>query len=326
MGFDYDEKNLNYWGVPVEDEAYPTEQEKGRQHVTVLLIGRSGSGKTALAKSILEAYGWDYDDDDDVVYALNDRSDTCPYQKITWPQLDQISDCALVVEDLIKCSKAQVKQLQELLNFNARHKNIGPVILVAHTLTGNNIYTLLPSFHFVYIAAIRASRVALTQLMITLGFEPEERKTYQQVLKNCSEKFCHLKIDMDTHEVIVTKAGQKAELAKENEDKKVKAARKPNLATTASKYLSDLPEGKKALLLFDMVHPKIPKGKLDPAYLTVQLKNERGEEVILSLIDYLAALTAADGDAEPALLKFHSYLKSKGVKLPRAYVANKKFW
>ena len=69
------------------------------------IIGRSGTGKSNLVRNLLQQY----QDFDKVVYMLNDRSRDCPYTKIQWHQLQEISNCILVVEDVMTATNKQYR-------------------------------------------------------------------------------------------------------------------------------------------------------------------------------------------------------------------------
>ena len=71
----------------------------------LLIIGKSKTGKSNLVRNLLQQY----QEFDKVVYMLNDRSKNCPYTKIQWHQLQEISNCALVVEDVMTATNKQYR-------------------------------------------------------------------------------------------------------------------------------------------------------------------------------------------------------------------------
>jgi hypothetical protein len=310
-----------------EEEVVTAAEDPPRRQVAILLVGRSGSGKSVMCKALLEAFAPALErGQEEVVYAVNDRTRDCPYRRINWEQLPQVANCSLVVEDIIGASNREVKLLQEVLNFAQHHRQVSPVVMVAHTVTGNNIYRLIPSFHFIYISAVPSSINSLSRVLNHYGFEKEAKARHLALLKSCKEQFCHLQLDVDAGTVELTRAGQKEGLNKKEAEGRAKAAKKSALRATAERYLEDLAQPKKALLLFDHIIPKIPRGKFDAQFLTVSLRNAGGEQVVVSLIDYLAALTTPDSRADPTMEQFHAYLGKRGVHLPKVYVLNKRYW
>ena len=61
---------------------------------TVLVVGRSSSGKTNLVKSLLK----EYERFDKITYVLNDRTRDWQFTPIYWPQIGEVANCQLVVE------------------------------------------------------------------------------------------------------------------------------------------------------------------------------------------------------------------------------------
>jgi energy-coupling factor transporter ATP-binding protein EcfA2 len=311
-----------------EEEGDDDVESREREQVRILLIGSSGSGKTVMCRSLIEAYSPELDDDEDElpVYTVNDRTKDCPYIKVGWDQVLGLRDAALVVEDVISATKKQVVVLKELLDYSNHHDAITPLIMIAHCITNNNIYSLLHCFHFIFFSASQSSRPSLKRIQSEFGYNQELKDRQMALLDSCTERFCHLRLDVQRKEMMLTKVGQKEALKISTAVRDEKERQKPDLKTNAIKYLGDLPQAKKAMLLFDHIYPRIPKGSLDSAFLTVNLKNLRGERVVLSLIDYLSALTDPEAHTDKMLWKFHDYLADKGVHLPKAYVLNRDFW
>ena len=68
------------------------EEEQGAEPLAILLIGKSRSGKSTLAKALLRKHA----NPDYPVFSVNDRKDS-PYNSIEWSKLPELSHCALVV-------------------------------------------------------------------------------------------------------------------------------------------------------------------------------------------------------------------------------------
>ena len=61
---------------------------------TVLVIGRSSTGKTNLVRALLR----EYQQFDKITYVLNDRTRDWPYTHVYWQQVQDLANCQLVVE------------------------------------------------------------------------------------------------------------------------------------------------------------------------------------------------------------------------------------
>jgi hypothetical protein len=296
-----------------------------REQVAILLLGLSGSGKSFLCRYLIDLFS--PSGKAEKVYAVNDKTRDCTYEKLDWTQLHRVRRASVVVEDVISATPKQFKLLQELLNFGQHHKQIGCVVVIAHTATSNNIFGLIPSFHYIYVSAVKNSISSLHKILNHYGYEKEEKAVYVDMIMNCSEPYCHLRLDVAEREIKLTKAGQQEELGRRAREGREREAGRPDIRLNAVKFLSDLENSKKALLLFDHIVPRLPPEKLDRDFLTVTLTDKAaGEPVVVSLIDYLSVLTDPDAPPDHLLDKFHSYVKKRGAHLPRAYVLNRAFW
>jgi GTPase SAR1 family protein len=336
----------NYAGV--EDNEEPMGHFRhNRPSVAVLIIGRSDSGKTVLSRALIREFSSREEDvvEEDAapadekklveekVYALNDRSSHCPYEKIGWNQALEIRNASVIVEDVIGATRSQFAILQEMINYRQHHRGVNCVIVIAHTATSNNIFGLISNFHYIFFAAMNSSLDSLRKVLNKIGFRKrEEHEQYENMIKNCAEKFCHLRIDVERHEGGLTRVGQRESLLRKRMSEMKREGEKHDIRANANKYLEDLAHAKKALLLFDHIYPKLPRGSVDPNFLIVSLRtHNRGAKIRLSLVDYLAALTdddpsSAASSADPILIKFHAYLQKRGVFLPRTYVLNPRYW
>jgi energy-coupling factor transporter ATP-binding protein EcfA2 len=302
------------------------------EHSTFLILGRSGTGKSTLVRSLLA----EFKDYSKTVYVLNDRSKKSRYVRISWSQLGELSHCAVLVEDIVTASSAQFRLLAELLNFSVHHKRLSPTICVSHSLTRQGIFGLLPFFTRVYVSAAVGNLASFRNLLNYFGFTETERQFHIRNLLENKEPFCHYVLDVEKRSVDKVHFPLQPDDdddygpgKKKKKNKKMSLSRRDALALSkAQRFLSVLNNSKECLALFDLIWPRLSRKSADPATLevTLQTKGERSP-VKISLITYLAAATDERGQPPTHdLMKFHKYCKIvHGIHLPAPFVLNKYF-
>lgn len=333
--------------------------------VSVLICGRSGTGKSTITKAIFDSV-FKHQKKKKKIYAINDVDPKSPYEKIDWPALDTLTNCGVLIEDLIRATEKQRGRLQQLLSFSCSHNAVNPIVCIIHSINGNNIFGLLQLFRLIYIAASPSSYSSLINVMRHFNYDKSEMQALGDQLKNLKTPFLHYVIDVGSRSIHLTsskedqkltldktKAAQAAAataaaaattgvgadaLAGGTADDASKEASRLKARETATRFLSLLPERDVALAIFDLVYPALPLDRFNAATMTLGLLKGR-DEFVVSLIDYIAmvaspvaALTVAVDDdnkeAEhslPSLVKFHNYLRRKGVRLPRVFILNPAF-
>ena len=195
--------------------------------------------------------------------------------------------------------------------------------MVAHSVTKTNIFSLLELFNYIYIAAKQSSIPSLKHVLRHFGFTKAEQEEQVKVLKSCTEPFAHLLLDVETRELTMTRVEDTAKTLQQQQQQQQQG--KKDVRATAERFLTLLDEPQKALALFDLIHPNLPKDKLNEADLTVTLKRGGGN-VQVSLIEYLASLVDPEDEPHQLLQLFHEYLERKNVRLPRCFVLNRRYW
>jgi hypothetical protein len=303
------------------------------EHSTFLVIGRSGTGKSSLCRSLLA----EFKHYSKTVYVLNDRSKRSKYVRISWSQIGDLHHCAVLVEDIVTASSTQFRLLAELLNFGVHHKRLSPTICVSHSLTRQGIFGLLPFFTRVYVSACVASLASLRNLLNYFGFDEAERQFHIRNLLANKEPFCHYMLDVEKR--TIDKVHFPLQPDDDEDDgtgRKKKKKKKMTLSTRdalalskAQRYLSVLKNSPQCLALFDLIWHRLPRKSADPATLEVSLQTKKGDRspVKISLVTYLAALTDERGSAPSHdIIKFHKYCKTvHGINLPDPFVLNKYF-
>ena len=300
---------------------------------TFLLLGRSTTGKSYLCKYLVNAFA----DPSRPVYTLNDRTSTCPYVKISVEQAKVISNCSVVAEDIISATRPLFEVLQLILNYKGHHDSISPCILISHSIYKNSIYSLLPFMRKIYLSAVRSSLNSLKAILNFFDFDATEKIQIKKALLSCTQKFCFLSFDVDKREWSVVKAEKRKgikvlqdNVAGEEKGSAPEAELESRIRVNAAKYLNVLEKRDVANQIFNMIFACLPLEKVNPQDLSLKL-TMKGRHVRISLVDYCAQLTNANEDEEMeielerVLLKFHRYLKRRGIFLPNCYIFNTRF-
>lgn len=319
------------WGEASSSGSESEEDLDVSKQVAILIIGRSGSGKTYLTKSLIDQFK----QEGKPTYVVNDRTNDNTFRKIDWERLNSLSDCALVFEDVIACRQSQFVLLQEMLNFRSHHARVTPIIVIAHALLRNNIHGLLPYFNFIYIAAVKTNVTSFRKLLTTYAFDKEEQNKYLSQFLAANEQFTFFMFDIEKRKIRLTRAEDSVRREEENArllkiERELAEPRriKETAFASAKKYLSKMRENSDyAIILFELIYPFLPLERLDPDHLTVSLLKE-GNPVTVSVIDYISALLdQRQTEPDYYILQFHRYLKRKRrLHLPKTYILNRHFW
>jgi hypothetical protein len=299
--------------------------------VAILVIGRSGSGKSYLTRSLIKQFGRE----GKKTYVVNDRTPDKRYHKIEWHQIPALRDCSLIVEDVINAKPPQFAMLLEVLNYKNHHDRVSPVIAIGHALHKTNLHGLVPFFKFIYVSTLKTNIFSFRSLLNYYCYEPEERKEYIAKFLAADQNFSFFMFDVDNRKIRLTRAEE--EVIRDDENQRLRRlqeeveAPKRNFATartSAKNYLSRMRHNSDyAEMLFSLIYPSLPLNRYEPENLTVTL-HKGDETVVISLIDYIASLLdETQTEPERAMMQFHRYLKrQRGLHLPRALVLNKTLW
>ena len=250
---------------------------------------------------------------------------------------------------MIAATPEKFESLQEILNYSSHHLNVNPVIIITHSAQKNGIYGLLPYLTHVYLSAVKSSVASLQAVLRGYQFEKPEKDAIARKLLSCEEQYCHLVLDVEARDTSFVKAERQEGKARPVLIEKTLEKKRPSSAyptlrqqeekegksleggeestrAAAKRFLGVLENKEIALALYDLIVRKLPGHKLDSADLNLTLKSADNKDEVISLIDYIGALTSKRSKPDKNLIKLHRYLIRKGAKLPKSYVLNKRFW
>jgi ABC-type dipeptide/oligopeptide/nickel transport system ATPase component len=105
------------------------------QQLAIMLIGRSGSGKSVLAHKLTKNLTRP-------VVVVNDKTDNPHIKRVDWNELAGLKKTCLIIEDLISMSKQELEAVKKILNFSNHHSKV----ILLHLVPPPHFYT-----HFFYL-------------------------------------------------------------------------------------------------------------------------------------------------------------------------------
>lgn len=92
-----------------------------------MIIGRSASGKTTLAKNLLSRQPKSVRVVNDTTGELDPSWAPCNFS-----ELETLENCAVLIEDVVSATASEFGHLQRLLSVTCHHRSVGPVYILCH--------------------------------------------------------------------------------------------------------------------------------------------------------------------------------------------------
>jgi ABC-type dipeptide/oligopeptide/nickel transport system ATPase subunit len=314
--------------------------------VTCLIIGKSGSGKSTLTKHLAKRFASKYNRP---VYVVNQKgSGKSDFRRIGWDDVDKISKCALIVDDIINLTKPQMQKIVSILNDHWHHRRVNPVMLVFHTSNNTGAHSLIGCVNRIYISAVQTSYPSLKDVLNTLCFDEDEKEEVISRLKSCKlPPFSHFCINVETRRVEVIDLSPEMLAEKRQTDAKKEGEMKQvcKLGTELFSVLLKTDEEKdKANIILGVLVARLDR--IDPVDLSVIVKppasaaatNKKGGSASsiggfsVNIVDYICCLLNKSFESvlpqrkRKNLALFHIYLKrEKRIVLPSLLITNDTF-
>jgi hypothetical protein len=298
-------------------------------HKAILLIGRSGSGKTRIAADLVKEQGGR-------AFVVNDKTDQTDIPKIEWSDVESLHDATLVVEDLIACKNSSFEALQKVLNFSAHHKNLRTIIIIAHSVVKTNTQGLLGFITHCYFTLAKSNVKSISTVLDYYKFDKSDKARMIAEFVADTDKFGHYILDVERRtfkkhvaERISAAAAGPATAAKSSADRNRRS--KEDLASflgscreSASRLIPLLgPDSDKGWAVYEILIALIPLKDLSAHDLSIKLHSRSAESnVSVNLIDYIFYL-CTDKVPPPRIKKLHSYFK-KYCNIPACIIDNER--
>ncbi len=295
------------------------EGSKNRFPASFLIIGPSGSGKTEAAKIIIRKSPHRY-----LILCNADRETYRETgKKISLSPLEDLErqyraeTLAYLLEDIHEIRDRDLPSIRKLLNFVSRHLN-SLVVMVCHTVTRNNIFSLLYFFTNIVLPYSRVGRIMVQKL--TRHFQmtrTEEVMACFDALKPfqylCLRPQEGRYLALDSQLAIIAEGTYLDDGKKRGGEKEkgLEPIPPPRVAALLRNLCS-----KTAQALFLFVFPALLKLKFDINDLSVKHKKQR-----ISVIDYVEAMQDPLAMPSKPIRRLHEWL-SRRLIFPRSLCIN----
>jgi hypothetical protein len=285
------------------------------------LSGASGTGKSFTAARLLE--------NEKEVHVFNGKEGkeavTNPvewYKPVKWTKLLDLRGPGVAVlgDDLMNLNKFQFETLQTLMNYNARHYEVSPVVLCCHSVLNNKIFGLVTHLTHLYLTLAKTNSQSLAAVCGAFKYPKKVRNAMVDTFLAAEGEFGYFVLDLDR--MTFSRGGMQQQQVSLSKSELTPAPAEAYRKTAEAFLPLFCEEPKRAMAVFEYLLPKLPLASLNPDDLTIYLqKKTTGVEVRISLIDYLHALNS---EAKPSgeVVSLHRYL-ARYVRLPACFVKNK---
>jgi hypothetical protein len=283
-----------------------------------LIVGNSFSGKTTLAKKLLAK--------EKRVYVVNSDGSFSDFERVDWSEVDGLSNCQLLFEDLINISPTQFSCLQKLLNKQQHHNGIDKVFLICHSVHNNNIFGLMPHLSKVYFTLSKNNVTSLGTVLARFRYNKKQKEKFESEFLASRGTFGHFVLDNDKRTFtpgIIDSEGQQHPSG--GGDDASMASGTPEDPGDPSRYFALMKDERRARLLFESIYPRLPEGVRDKGSFLLTLKSKKLDAAItVNFMDYLDCLTDPAKKPDNAMYSLHKYVVSK-YSVPACLVKNINF-
>jgi energy-coupling factor transporter ATP-binding protein EcfA2 len=160
-------------------QSSPDPSLEGLAHGTTLIIGRSGTGKSSLLKTLVSRI----DNSSVAIYLINVRPDeTSEYKKLTKCPIESTTlegakkvrpRSIIIVEDIISLKNREQTSLRETLNYIAHHKKC-KVYCVTHGIYKTGLFTAMTFFNFLVFTNSPANAPIVKQALERFALSKQE--------------------------------------------------------------------------------------------------------------------------------------------------------
>jgi hypothetical protein len=303
-----------------------------------LAIGRSQSGKTKLVSLLARRFSRKYGKP---VYIVNERgASRSGFKRVEWEKLHELSNCCLIIDDLVGATDEELQQCRELLDVSWHHRKCNPIFIVAHCITKTGCSNLLQHVNRMYISAVQTSFESLAYALTKFGFDESEKEIVNTRLRSGKiPPFSFFLLDIDQRKIEVVNFGREAleeESRLKTKEEEERRERESEVLKTGGQVFATLiaseTERAKASLILQILLGRL-LDQVDP--LDVSMKVTRracGKECSISLIDYVCCLLSEEledlvGEEKIADLKqLHTHIaKNRTVVIPNVLIRNRRF-
>ncbi len=291
--------------------------------LSFLFLGPSGSGKTYGALLLCEELESSY------IAVVNGPTEAYEgsgrqVRAVTWEELPiERKNVTYVLDDLHRLKDSNREVLATLTNYTARH-NDSNVIIVAHSIQSNGLFSILQFLTDVYITPEKINLRAL-RLLVKHYFYQEAGEIEKMFLALPKNSYLHLQPQRKTFRVARRKnmmdnsnLGLKA-LEQDSEEEGEEAL--PLEREKLIAFFTHLPERNQYENLLDYILRIIPSHLIRSSDFAITFVDKKKKVQRFSLIDYLHYLMSTDEVPPRKIMSFQRYM-SRQYCFPLSLIKN----
>ncbi len=297
--------------------------ESAENPYNILIIGRSGGGKTVASNLLVDRIGYR------VVLLNGNLKEYTKHIKTnidvntaTWdkvPLSPAQSRIVYAVEDISSLRPAHRDKLKTLLNYTSRHCQ-SVCILIAHSVHTTGLFAMLNFLTDIYLTQ-GASNLRTLKFLLKYFFYKDVEPIEQQFSSLPLHHYLHLQPQSQIAAVVDNRLKPIQSNGGALKEDNVTAAIAPTVnRDKILNYFSGLNNSKLYTATLDFLLANIPADYVQGNDLSVKYKTKRGEVVKFSLLDYIHFLNSDQIPPLP-IKKFHHFL-SKSVCFPQFLIQN----
>jgi hypothetical protein len=316
-----------------------------------LILGRSGTGKSTLIRSMLKAN-----------YSRTKKSKT-PFvtvnakdreysdkklglqKKLDYSQIKKAaSKSVVIVEDIISMQKKDERYMRHTLNYEAHHKKL-KVFAVTHHVYKTSILSMLPFFHYIIFTGTRSNAPLLRNVLNYFKIDPVIRDDWVEKFKKINKtqqtyfffdcgKYKFYVID-SLSALLGSDSQQPRLLGVANGDDGVDFEGKAEtevkikvnyLQNRFEKFMVGQSNKHEASAIFSIIVNCIPLHLIREHDLTLSFTSRKRDlrrgPLRVSLVDYITVMLDSKKKINTRILFLHLYLK-KSCHIPNIFIKNK---
>lgn len=299
-----------------------------------LIIGKTSSGKTTLVKAILKAH-WKINPNVNI-YTINVRGGE--YSNISekiinvdYEQMDTIPrKSIIIIEDVISMTPFQANALRQAVNYNAHHKK-QKIYVITHHVFKTSVYQLISYFNYIVFTASH-SNIPLVKIILRYFHLPkDEIDRATSLIKNTH--YVYFVFNVDNHRFFKADSIKQMLLGnlKDTHGDSVTGSRsiasKDDLLQRFESFVfSNVEKKQQASTIFSILINALPNlHNINVTDLTLRCQTKNGQQINISLVDYVMSLLSANQKVTKYDLFVHKYFK-KLCKLPTMFIVNKRYY
>ena len=289
-----------------------------------LIIGKSESGKSTLARKLASQGGKRVVVVNDTVSREEEGVEYWP-----WEKLETAHGVAIIIEDLVGTTERQFKQISHALNVKKHHGGCS-LYIICHSLVKTNVTGLLTFFDFLIFTSARTNVANIKAACTFFKIPPSTREKHLTLFgKESKDPYAYYILDLKDFSFL--KGGcVETSHPPGGRDTPTSAAAVASLADyrkSAEILFGQLPNSKRCLAIFEIILGRLDYlgDSISPSDLMIRLQTKDSQkEKRFSLVDYVFSLVELDPPASD-IVRLHAFLKSKNIFYPRCLIKNKHF-